>query len=51
MQLIEKLQDENEQLRERLFRMERAFHCINESLDFKMVLQEVADGARSLTGA
>ncbi len=51
MQLIEKLQGENEELRERLSRMGSAFLRVNESLDFKTVLQGVVDSARSLTDA
>ena len=41
MQLIEKLQGENEALRERLSRMGSAFLRVNESLDLETVLQGV----------
>ena len=41
MQLIEKLQGENEALRERLSRMGSAFLRVNESRDLKTVLQGV----------
>lgn len=51
MQLTEKLQLENKQLRERLTRLSRASQRINESLDFETVLQGVVDSARSVTDA
>lgn len=51
MQLIEKLQGENDALRERLSRMGSAFLRVNESLDLKTVLHGVVDSARSLTDA
>ncbi len=51
MHPVEKLQRENDILRERLSRMGSAFQRINESLDFETVLQGVLDSARSLTDA
>ena len=42
---------ENQALRERLSRLSEASVRINESLDFKVVLQEVIDNARYLTNA
>ena len=51
MQLTEKLQLENKQLRERLTRLSHASQRINESLDFETVLQGVVDSARSVTDA
>ena len=51
MDLAERLQLENRDLRERLSRYIRVFLRINESLDLKTVLQGVLDSARSLTDA
>ena len=51
MRPVEELLRENKGLRERLSRMGRAFQRINDSLDFKSVLQGVLDSARSLTDA
>ena len=51
MQLTEKLQLENKQLRDRLTRLSRASQRINESLDLETVLQGVVDSARSVTDA
>ncbi len=51
MELAEKLQSENEKLRERLSRLSRASQRINESLDLETVLQGVVDSARSVTDA
>ena len=45
------LLQENQALRERLSRLSKASVRINESLDFKVVLQEVIDNARYLTNA
>ncbi len=45
------LERENKELRERMSRMGKACLRINESLDFKTVLQGVLDSARSLTDA
>ena len=45
------LERENMRLRERMSRMGKAFLRINETLDFKSVLQGVLDSARSLTYA
>ena len=48
---LEELLRENEALRERLSRLSQASLRITEDLDLDAVLQGVADGARSLTGA
>ncbi len=45
------LLSENQALRERLARLSEASRRITEDLDLDTVLQEVVDGARSLTGA
>ena len=45
------LERDNVRLRERMSRMGKAFLRINETLDFKSVLQGVLDSARSLTYA
>ena len=42
---------ENPEGRDRLSRLSQASLRINESLDLDTVLQEVADGARALTGS
>ena len=51
MRQREELLRENEALRERLFRLSEASLNISEDLDLDVVLQGVAEGARSLTGA
>ena len=48
---LEELQRQNEALRERLSRLSQASLLITEDLELEAVLQGVADGARSLTGA
>ena len=48
---LERLQAENEVLRDRLLRLCEASLRINESLDFETVLQVALDAARSLTDA
>ena len=51
MQSNEELVQENRALRDRLHRLAEASLRINESLDYIVVLQEVIDNARYLTGA
>ena len=51
MRSNEELVQENRSLRERLSRLSEASLRINESLDYIVVLQEVIDNARYLTGA
>ena len=51
MQEADKLKRENESLRTRLLKMSEVSRRVTESLDIETVLQEVVDGARSLTGA
>ncbi|MYJ36434.1 MAG: response regulator [Acidimicrobiaceae bacterium] len=48
---IDRLRTENEMLRSRLSGLTEAILRINEDLDLDVVLQEVVDGARILTGA
>ena len=48
---IDRLRAENEMLRSRLSGLTEAVLRINEDLDLDVVLQEVVDGARILTGA
>ena len=48
---LEELQRQNEALRERLSRLSQASLLITEDLELETVLQVVAEGARSLTGA
>ena len=45
------LRQENESLRTRLSKLSEASRRVSENLDFKIVLQEVIDNARYLTGA
>ena len=51
MRPAEELQTEIATLRERLLRLSTAGVRINESLDLSVVLREVAESARALTGA
>ena len=51
MREADKLRRENQTLRTRLLKMSEVSRRVTESLDFQTVLQEVVDGARSLTGA
>ena len=51
MQEADKLRRENETLRTRLLKMSEVSRRVTESLDLDTVLQEVVDGARSLTDA
>ena len=48
---VARLRRENQELRDRLTRLSEASLRIIESIDFDAVIQEVIDGARSLTGA
>ena len=51
MATVEETERENEMLRERLSKLSEACLRINESLEFKTVMQEVLDSARALTGS
>ncbi len=51
MKEIDQLAEENESLRSRLSRLSNASLRITEDLDLDVALQEIADEARSLTGA
>ena len=51
MKEADRLRRENEALRTRVARLSRVSLRVTESLDLDTVLQEVVDGARSLTGA
>ena len=51
MNTSDELKRENEALRERIAKLNAAVLRVNASLDLDTVLQEVVDGARSLTGA
>ena len=51
MKASDELRQENEALRERIFRLNAAILRISASLELDTVLQEVVDSARALTGA
>ena len=51
MSRIDELTQENERLRERMARLSEASLRVSESLDLEMVLREVVESARVLTGA